>query len=132
MATNSDLVRNGYDAFARGDLDGAVANFDDDIRWENPEAPQLPNPGVTKGREEVKRLLAEVATFWESFKIEPDEFIEQGDTVVVLSHAEGTARDTGKDVKLPFVHVWKLKDGKAKEVLALTDTALAADALGRL
>ena len=57
--------------------------------------------------------------------------IESGDTVVVLSHSEATGKDTGKDVKLPWVHVWRFSDGKVTEVQALTDTALAADALGK-
>jgi len=130
--SNLDTLRQGYDAFGRGDLDGATENFADDIRWENPEAPQLPNNGVTEGRDAVKQLFAELGNYWESFSIAPDEFIESGDTIVVLSHSEAKGKDTGKEVKLPWVHVWRFRDGKASEVLALTDTALAADALGRL
>jgi ketosteroid isomerase-like protein len=33
-------------------------------------------------------------------------------------------------LKLPWVHVWRFRDGKVAEVQVLTDTALAADALG--
>jgi hypothetical protein len=52
---------------------------------------------------------------------------------VVLSHAEATAKETGNSVKLPWVHVWRFSgDGKATEVQALTDTAMAADALGNI
>jgi uncharacterized protein len=130
--SNTDTLREGYEAFARGDLEGATANFADDIRWENPEAPQVPNNGVTQGKEEVQRLFADLPNHWESFSITPDEFIEDGETVVVLSHSEAKAKETGKEVKLPWVHVWRFRDGKVTEVQALTDTALAADALGRI
>ena len=130
--SNTDLIKQGYEAFGRGDLDGAVENFADDIRWENPEAPQLPQNGVTEGRDGVKQLFSELGNYWESFTITPDEFIEQGDTVVVLSHSESKAKDTGKEAKLPWVHVWHFSDGKVVEVQALVDTALAADALGTL
>ena len=130
--SNTDTLKAGYEAFGRGDLEGATANFADDIRWENSEAPQLPNNGVTEGKENVKQLFAELGNYWESFSITPGEFIESGDTVVVLSHSESKGKDTGKEVKLPFVHVWRFRDGKVVEVQALTDTALAADALGRL
>jgi uncharacterized protein len=130
--SNVDTLREGYQAFAQGDLDGATANFADDIRWENPEAPQLPNNGVTEGKDGVKQLFASLAEYWDSFTITPDEFIESGDTVVVLSHSEAKGKETGKEVKLPWVHVWQFRDGKATEVQALTDTALAADALGKL
>jgi uncharacterized protein len=130
--SNADTLKQGYDAFGRGDLEAATANFADDIRWENPEAPQIPNNGVTEGKDAVQQLFAELGNYWESFSIVPDEFIESGDTVVVLSHAEAKAKDTGKEVKLPWVHIWRFGDGEVTDVLALTDTALAADALGRL
>ncbi len=130
--SNTDTLKQGYEAFGRGDLDGATEHFADDIRWENPEASQVPNNGVTEGRDAVKQLFADLANHWESFSIVPDEFIESGDTVVVLSHAEAKGKQTGKEVKLPWVHIWRFSDGKATEVQALTDTALAAEALGTL
>jgi len=130
--SNTDALKQGYEAFGRGDLDGATQNFAEDIRWENPEAPQVPNNGTTEGKDNVKRIFAELGNHWESFSITPDEFIESGDTVVVLSHSEAKAKDTGTEVKLPWVHVWRFRDGQVTEVQALTDTALAANALGRL
>lgn len=87
---------------------------------------------MTEGKDAVKQLFAELGNYWESFRITPDEFIESGDTVVVLSHSEATGKETGKDVKLPWVHIWRFSEGKVTEVQALTDTALAADALGSL
>jgi uncharacterized protein len=128
--SNTDTLKQGYEAFGRGDLDGATQNFADEIRWENPEAPQIPNSGTTEGKENVKKLFAELGDHWESFSITPDEFIESGDTVVVLSHAEAKGKETGTEVKLPWVHIWRFKDGQATEVQALTDTAMAAGALG--
>lgn len=130
--SNVDTLRAGYEAFGRGDLDAATQDFADEIRWENPEAPQLPNSGVTTGRDAVKQLFADLGNHWESFSITPDEFIEDGDTVVVLSHSEAQGKETGRSVKLPWVHIWRFSDGKAREVQALTDTALAAEALGKL
>src|SRR5215210_3302710 len=105
--SNADTLKQGYEAFARGDLDGATANFADDVRWENPEAPMLPNSGVTQGREEVKQLFASLAEHWEQFSLNPDEFIESGDTVVVLSHADAKGKESGREAKLPFVHIWR-------------------------
>ena len=130
--SNADSLKQGYEAFGRGDLDGATANFADDIRWENPEASQVPNSGVTEGRDAVKQLFASLGEHWESFDLAADEFVESGDTIVVLSHAEAKAKQTGNAVKLPFVHVWHFEDGQVTEVQALTDTALAAEALGTL
>ena len=37
-------------------------------------------------------------------------------------HLTGKHKDSGSDVKSPFVHVWRMSDGKAKRVQALVDT----------
>jgi hypothetical protein len=55
--------------------------------------------------------------------------IEQGDTIVVLSHLEGTTK-SGNDVKLPGVEIWRMSGGKAQRVQSLTDTAEMKQALG--
>ena len=131
--SNVDTLKQGYEAFGRGDLDGATENFADDIRWENPEASQVPNNGVTTGKEEVKSIFASLGDHWSSFTLTPDEFIDGGDTVIVLSHSEATGKETGTNVKLPWVHIWRFGgDGKVTEVQALTDTAMAAEALGKI
>jgi ketosteroid isomerase-like protein len=132
MGQNTNALKEGYEAYGRGDLDAAAENWSDDIRWENPNAPQLPNPGVIEGKDNVRNALMDIPNYWESFSVTPDEFIEQGDSVAVLGHTEAKAKETGTEVKVPFVHVWRFSDGKATEALLLTDTALVADALGRL
>ena len=95
-------------------------------RWE-------PTPtSCAEGKDNVRELLAEFPTFWDDLKVSPNEFVEEGDTVVVLGHLEGRGKETGKEVKLPFVHVWRFSDGKVTRMQNLTDTALAAEALGRI
>jgi hypothetical protein len=51
----------------------------------------------------MKQLFAELGDYWESFSITPDEVIESGETVVVLSHSESKGKETGKEVKLPLI-----------------------------
>jgi hypothetical protein len=47
------------------------------------------------------------------------------DTVAALYH------DSGNEVKLPSVEVWRMSDAKAKRVQTLTDTAQMERALRR-
>ena len=130
--SNVDTLRQGYEAYGRGDLDAALENWHDDARWENPNASQLPNPGEHQGKDEIRRVLSETPQHWETFTVTPDEFVEDGDTVVVLGHQEAKAKETGNEVKLPFVHVYRFRDGKVERIQLLFDTALAAEALGKL
>ena len=129
MAGNVETIKRGFDAFNSGDVQTVMETWTDDVRWEGSNAEGLPGSGRHEGKDAVMRMLGEVTEQWESFNPTPDEFIEQGDTVVVLGHTEGRTK-SGTEVKVPFVHVWRMQDGKGREVLALTDTLEVARALG--
>jgi len=80
----------------------------------------------------IVQMFGEVLGEFDDVEMAPDEYVEQGDTVVVLAHFKGTAKATGKSVELPYVYVWRMKDGKAARCQFLTDTGLGAQAAGRL
>lgn len=130
MGENADIIKKGYEAFADGDLDAVKENWTDDFRWEGTNDEKLPLGGRLEGRDKVVEGLAGLGEHWESFSAVPDEFHDSDDTVIVLGHAEGKAKKTDKSAKWPFVHVWRMKDGKATEVLALADTYEMAKTLG--
>ena len=45
--------------------------------------------------------LRNIASAWTKYSATPDEFVEDGDTVVVLGHVEATAKTTGTSVSYP-------------------------------
>ncbi len=130
MAGNVDTLKQGYEAYGRGDLEAALANWADDARWEGPNSEELPGGGVAEGKDAIAQTLSRIPGFYDSFTITPDEFIEQGDTVVVLGHGEATPKGGGETIKQPFVHVYRFEDGKVKRIQLLTDTYQTAKALG--
>ena len=130
MGQNADTLKRGWQAFGNGDLEGASEFWADDIRWDGTNDDRLPLGGRIEGRENVVGALAGLGDHFDSFSAVPDEFHESGDTVIVLGHGEGKAKGTGTEVKWPFVQVWRFRDGRATEVLALSDTFELAKALG--
>jgi len=52
-----------------------------------------------------------------------DQFIAQGDRVVVLSRCTWRYKRTGKTVSTPKADSWRLADGKAVEYFEYYDTA---------
>ena len=129
MSQNSDALKKGYEAFNSGDADTLAELYTDDVRWEGPNTEGLPMSGEYNGKDEVLQGLARVGEDFESFSVSPDEMIEQGDTIVVLSHIEGKTK-SGNAIKLPGVEVWRMSDGKANRVQTLVDTAEMKAALG--
>ena len=130
MAGNVETLKSGYEAYGRGDIEGATEPWADDIRWEGTNSTQVPGGGTYQGKDRIiQNALEPIAEAWDENTVVPDEFIEQGDTVVVLGHTEARAKSTGRDVKVPFVHVWRFEGGKAKRVQLLTDTAVVLSAI---
>lgn len=124
-----EIVRRSYEAFAREDLDGVLADLAPDIRWE--QAQGLPHGGVYHGVDEVRRNIFEPldAEWWAEFSADPDELIDAGDDVVVLGRYRGVAKGTGKRLDVPFVHVWTLREGRAVRFRQFLDTAGWVEAL---
>jgi uncharacterized protein len=124
-----EIVKRSYVAFARGDLDGVVADLHPDIEWQ--QAQGLPHGGVYHGVDAVRRNIFEPldAEWWAEFAAEPSEFLDAGDDVVVLGRYLGTAKGTGKLLDVPFVHVWTMKNGKAVLFRQFLDTRGWVEAL---
>ena len=129
MSENSDVVKRGYEAFNSGDGETLSEVFSDDVRWEGPNAEGVPMSGVHEGKDAVLQALGQIGENFEQFNVNPDEMVEEGDTIVVLSHVEAKAR-TGNEVKLPGAEVFRMSGGKIKRVQSLADTAELQKALG--
>ncbi len=128
MSENSDVVKRGYEAFNSGDPEALSEVFADDVRWEGPNAEGVPMSGTHEGKDAVLQALGQIGENFEKFSVSPDEMVEEGETVVVLSHLEAKAR-TGKEVKLPGAEIYRVSDGKIKRVQNVADTAELQKAL---
>jgi ketosteroid isomerase-like protein len=129
MSQNSDALKRGYDAFNSGDVEGVSAIFADDITWEGPNSEGVPMSGKNEGKDAVLQALGEIGEAFESFDVSPDEMVEQGDTIVVLSSIDGKTK-SGNDLKTPGVEIWRMSGGKANRIQSLVDTAQMKEALG--
>ena len=69
------------------------------------------------------------AEWWDDFTAEPHEFLDAGVEVVVVGRYRGVAKATGKQLDVPFVHIWTLEGDKAIRFRQYLDTAGWVDAL---
>jgi ketosteroid isomerase-like protein len=118
-----ELVRASYAAFATGDREAALTAFAEDVVWE--QAQGLPHGGVYHGLGDVRRNVFDPLDrdWWSEFDATPTEFLDAGDDVVVLGRYTGTARETGRTLDVPFVHVWTFAGDKAVRFRQFLDTA---------
>ena len=131
MPENTDTLKRGYDAFAKGDMETIRSIWTDDFYWQGPDYEGLPEAGGFEGPDAVfEQVFGQLPQYWDEFSVIPDEWLEDGNTVVVLGHLEGRAKSSGEQVKVPWVHVWRMRDRKAERIQVLEDTAVLAKALG--
>ncbi len=128
MSENTDALKRGYDAFNSGDVDTVAEIFADDITWEGPNTEGVPMSGKNEGKDAVLQALGQIGETFESFNVSPDEMVEEGETIVVLSHLEAKTK-SGNELSLPGVEIWRMSDGKAQRVQSLNDTAEVKKAL---
>jgi ketosteroid isomerase-like protein len=130
-ASNKDFVRGIYQAFSRGDLAAVIASLDGEILWAYPDNVFFADGSPFRGPSEVfNKIFVRLATEWEDFKVEPMEYISEGDRVVVLARETGVFRETGATVELDTAHFWTIREGKAIEFYAVTDTLAYSRAAG--
>ena len=126
---NLDIVRQGYDAFGRGDISALLDLFDAGIQWVTPGPPELATSGRRTGRQEVAGFFAAVNQAFDIQRFEPREFVVQGDSVVVLGSETAGVRSTGRVIDLDWVHVFKLRNGKVVAFQEFFDTAAVVAAM---
>ena len=118
---NVDLLRAGYEAFARGDVPAVLALFSDDIEWY--EAEGMPYGGLYRGPQAIaEQVFARIVEDVDGFTPTPEEYIASGDTVAVIGRYTGTGKATGKPLDLGVVHVWDIRDGKLARFRQFIDT----------
>jgi ketosteroid isomerase-like protein len=121
--TTVDIVRRSYNAFARGDMDAVMADMHPEIEWH--QAQGLPHGGLYRGLEQVRANIFDPLDeeWWDEFTAVPDEFLEAGDQVVVIGRYRATAKETGKQLDVPFVHIWSMSGDQAIRFRQYLDTA---------
>jgi ketosteroid isomerase-like protein len=110
-----------------GSIDYWMTLVDDNIQFGSlaQHAPQMQfatsyNNGLAL-RSYFEGLLAE----WEMIHFTVDEFVVEGEAVVMRGHTAWRNRKTGKEVETPKVDFWRFRNGKAIEFYEYFDTASA-------
>ena len=73
--------------------------------------------------------MEEFAGYWESIRIEPHEFIEAGDLVVVPNTGHLRGRD-GIEVSVTVAWVWTVRDGAIERMVMYQSRQDALEDLG--
>lgn len=128
---NAELVRRGYDAFARGDRQVLMDElFDPEVEWFPALGPLLEQSSY-RGPEAVCHMLfEEIPSVLQGFRAEVLEVRDLGDeAVLAIVRFRGFAT-AGVEVEQLFFQVHWLREGKALVMRSYTSEAAALEAAG--
>ena len=88
------------------------------------------NPDVYEGHDGYRRFLGEIDAVWDDFRIEPLEFIDAGESVVVALMVRGRGKESGVEVELPSTTVYTVHGGLVTAIHMYRDHGRALEAAG--
>ena len=123
--SNLEKLKQGYQDFATGNIEGVLSAWSKDIVWEQCIGlPMVKGDGKYVGAQTVvKEILMPIPEYYENFNIEISDFVDGGNRIVMVGHYTGTWKATGKKFKANATHTWTFKDGKAVHFFQAVDTA---------
>ena len=120
---NVEIVRRGYEAFGRGDIDALLNLLDENVEWTTPGPSDLPTAGQRRGREQVRQFFGALMETFEIQQFVPQTFVAQGDHVIVLGSDTATVKASGKDVAESWAHAFVVRNGTIVAFQEYLDTA---------
>ncbi|WP_103338699.1 nuclear transport factor 2 family protein [Amycolatopsis sp. CA-126428] len=128
-AENKQLLKTAFDAWATGDIRPLIAAMADDVTWT--VSGHNSWSGRFSGKDSVRRdLLGPLgAQFDGTYTSTASRFVAEDDVVVVETQGSVATKAGGRyDNKYCFV--FRVEDGRIREITEYMDTQLIAEVLG--
>jgi ketosteroid isomerase-like protein len=118
---NVEIAKKGYAAYAAGDIETALNDFDDNIEWSIPGNSKL--GGTYRGKGEFMEFLGKLAE--KSFTTTPERILGDGDDVVVITKVTAGGESALQADVLTY------RNGKLVKAVSIGDTAMQEKVYGK-
>ncbi|MBW4443367.1 MAG: nuclear transport factor 2 family protein [Plectolyngbya sp. WJT66-NPBG17] len=109
--SNIEIVQELYRSFREKDYDAFLQICASDLQW-------IQNEGFPRGATHqsaeavVDRVFKAFNDDWKAWSFEIEQWLDAGETIVVIGSYTGEHRVSGKTLRSPAAHVYDLQDGK--------------------
>jgi ketosteroid isomerase-like protein len=119
---------NAYRAFNEGGgVEAILQHLGSEFQVKDRES--SPDRETRFGKEGVKQLFDSYMEAFDALRLEPEEFIEAGDQIVVSLRQRVRGKGSGAELVAPVAHVWKMRRGMAQGLRIFADKEKALEAL---
>ena len=121
--TYTQLTKQNFELFQKGDIPAMLENMHDNVEWITPGPEEyLPWAGKKTGKKAVADWFSTLNEEVDINTFEPREFIEQGNRVAVLGYSESRIKKNNNKVSGDWVMMFTYKDGKLLRYREFRDT----------
>src|SRR5688572_6659144 len=113
MSTKTEVLSQFYDAINRNDMQAITQDLDPEIVRIEPEG--FPTAGNYRGIPAVQEHVTKGRGTWAEGTCEPEQFLENGDKVVVYLHARVRLKDSTEWIGGRFADGFVFRSGKIVE-----------------
>ena len=123
---NVEIVRRAFTAFERGDVTAWLQEMDPDLVLHVEQGAA----GVYRGHEGAIKCFVDWTEDIDDFKSVAEEFLDNGDYVVVRARQTGSGKSSGVPVEGVFWFVCQMREGKIVRIHVLATEQEALEAAG--
>jgi uncharacterized protein len=122
-----ERVRRAYAAFNEGGVEALLESLGPEVQIRDRES--SPDRETRYGEEGIKQLFASYMEAFDALSLEPEEFIDVGDEIVVSLCQRVRGKGSGAEIGARVAHVWTLRDGAVVRLRIFGDKERALEAL---
>jgi uncharacterized protein len=126
---NVKIVKTFTRLFEKGDRDEWRKHFDPNVVWDT-SASNMPSAGVYEGHQGVDRFFRDWLGTWRDYEIATREYLDAGDSVVIVFRQHGTGRESGVEIERDFFGVYDLRASKVVRFRMFESRDQALEAAG--
>ena len=127
---NVEIVREAFEAFLGGDQEKTAQLVDPALEFHGTIG-GLQEGQIAHGQSEIDQTFeSEDLEAWEERRLEPEEFLDAGDDVVVLLHEYRRGKGSGVELETETAVVVTVSGGRVVRIQGYMDRAAALAAVG--
>jgi ketosteroid isomerase-like protein len=125
-----EIVREAFESFLGGDEEKTAQLLDPEVEFHGTVG-GLQEGQIAHGQSEIDQTFeSEDLEAWEERRLEPEEFIDAGDDVVVLLHEYRRGKGSGVELETETAVVVAVSGGRVVRIQGYMDRGAALEAAG--
>jgi uncharacterized protein len=116
-----EVIRRAIDAFNAADVEAMLALADPEFEWRPAFGAATDAATAYHGHSGFREYWRGTQDIWRHFHFEPEQFTDDGTSIVVVGRGSGQAKGSGIKIDQPFAMLWKVREGKTVFGQTFTD-----------